>query len=198
MLSACYVILFAVTPGCSPLQPADKTQEMYRLTFPANTDETRQETRQDGPVARVEPLRAASGYDSHQMAYSTDPLKIEYYAKSRWLDSPARMLTPLIATMLQETGAFRATVVSPSAVRPDYAVSGEVLRFIQEFTGDKSIFRMTVKLMISSPDGRLLIEEAFDLSGQCPSNDARGAAVAANTLLVPLQQMIKNMTHEMK
>lgn len=154
--------------------------------------------RQNGPVLLVQPLRAVSGFDSHQMAYSSAPLKIDYYAKSRWIDSPARMLTPIIAAMLEETGTFRAVVASPSAVRPDYTISGEVLRFIQEFADKQSVFRMTVKLLISGPDGRLIAEEAFDLTGQCPANDAHGAALAANSLLAQLQEMITDMTRPMK
>ena len=44
----------------------------------------------------VSPVLAAPGFDGPDMAYMRTPHEIEYFARHRWVDSPARMLEPLL------------------------------------------------------------------------------------------------------
>src|SRR5437763_916715 len=59
-------------------------------------------------------------YDTDNMAYSTHPYVIEYFAKNKWADTPARLLRPLVVKTLQDTHYFHAVTTSSNSIRYDY------------------------------------------------------------------------------
>ncbi|AMM23537.1 ABC-type transport auxiliary lipoprotein family protein [Variovorax sp. PAMC 28711] len=65
------------------------------------------------PALLVNPTRAAPGFDSQHIVYVRVAHQLEHFAHSEWADTPARMLTPLIVSAIERTGAF-----APPAHRP--------------------------------------------------------------------------------
>ena len=66
------------------------------------------------PTLVVHPPHAAAGYDSPRIVYTREPHRLDYYAHSEWVDTPARMLTPLIVAAVVRGGALHAVVPTPS------------------------------------------------------------------------------------
>ena len=70
----------------------------------------------DAPVLVVTMPRAHGGYDTPRMAYMQQAYGLRYYTLSRWADTPARMLAPLLAEAVQETGRFQAVYAVPGSI----------------------------------------------------------------------------------
>ncbi|NVO04752.1 MAG: membrane integrity-associated transporter subunit PqiC, partial [Rhodoferax sp.] len=84
-------------------------------------------------VLLVEVPHAAPGYDSARMVYVRQALTQEAYAHSVWVDTPARMLAPLLVAHLQKSAPFRAVLLAPSAARADHRLDTSILRLQQDF-----------------------------------------------------------------
>src|SRR5688572_10546198 len=48
------------------------------------------------PTLLVSPPQAAAGFDSPHMMYLREGGRLEYFAYNEWIDTPGRMLAPLI------------------------------------------------------------------------------------------------------
>ena len=99
------------------------------------------------PTLIVNPPQAAAGYDSARIIYVRQPHQLQYFAQSEWVDTPARMLAPLLVTALQMSGAFKAVVSSPSAAAGELRLDTEIVRLQQQFdgAGSGSTVRFTVR-----------------------------------------------------
>jgi cholesterol transport system auxiliary component len=172
--------------GCSSLRPAPvEAPALYLLDDGA-----------DGPAALPAPLvavsgqrrptllvnqpRAAAGYDRAQMAYLRQPQRLEYYAHSAWVDTPARMLGPLLSAALARDAGWRAVVLAPSAARADLRLDTEILRLQQEFDGPSSRLRLSLQAtLIDETSHRVLASQTFERSVGADRQDALGGVVAA-------------------
>ena len=92
-------------------------------------------TAASAPTLTVNPPLAAAGYDSARIIYVRKPHQLQYFAQSEWVDTPARMLAPLLVTALQRSGAFKAVVTSPSAAAAELRLDTEIVRLQQDFDG---------------------------------------------------------------
>ena len=87
------------------------------------------------PTLIVNPPHAAAGFDSPRIIYVREAHKLEYFAHSEWVDPPARMLAPLLVAAVENSGAFRAVVLTPSAAAGDLRLDTEIIRLQHEFAG---------------------------------------------------------------
>ena len=60
---------------------------------------------------------SASGVDSARILYLRQPHQLLYFAHSEWVDTPARMLAPLLVRAIDAAATWRAVVAAPSAAR---------------------------------------------------------------------------------
>ena len=97
------------------------------------------------PTLIVNPPHAAAGFDSRRIIYVRELHKLEYFAHSEWVDTPARMLAPLIVAALENGGAFRAVVLTPSAASGDFRLDTEIVRLQHEFGTGPSRVRFTLR-----------------------------------------------------
>ena len=74
-------------------------------------------TGKSSPTLLVSPMRAHPGFDTPRIAYMREPNQIAYYAYNRWVEAPARMLTPLVTQALEASNAFGAVVQAPGTVQ---------------------------------------------------------------------------------
>lgn len=136
------------------------------------------------PTLMINPPRAAAGYDSRRIIYVRVAYKLEYFAHSEWVETPARMLGPLIAGAVEKSGAYGAVVQAPSAVTGDLRLDTEIVRLQQDFSSQPSRARFTLRaFLVDSATRRVLAWREFDESVAAASDDPQGGVVAANGAL---------------
>lgn len=133
------------------------------------------------PTLIVNPPRAAAGFNSQRMVYVRTAHQLEYYAHSEWIDSPARMMAPLIVAAIEAGGAFRAVVQTPSVAAGELRLDTEIIRLQHELSGAPSRVRLTLRAyLVDNTTRRVLAWREFEQSVAVASEDPYGAVVAAN------------------
>lgn len=133
------------------------------------------------PTLVVNPPHAAAGFDSHRIIYVREPYQLEYFAHSEWVDTPARMIAPSIVAALENTGAFRAVVLTPSAAAGDLRLDVEIVRLQHEFGSSPSRARFTLRAYLVDNDTRqVLAWREFDDAVTAAQADPYGGVMAAN------------------
>jgi len=133
------------------------------------------------PTLIINPPQAAAGFDSSRIIYVRQDHKIEYFALSEWVDSPARMLAPLMLAAIERSGAFRAVVLTPSAAIGGLRLDSEILRLQQDFSSTPGSVRLTLRAYImDNTTRRVLGAREFDASVVVGSEDPYGGVIAAN------------------
>jgi cholesterol transport system auxiliary component len=135
-------------------------------------------------VLAVSLPHARPGFDTSQMAYVRQPHELNYFVTSRWADTPARMLGPLLAQAMEQTGSFRAVVQTPSAVPADVRLDTELIRLQHDFATRPSRVQLTLRAqLIDVRRQRVLAVKQFDDVENAASDDAYGGVTAANRVL---------------
>jgi cholesterol transport system auxiliary component len=135
-----------------------------------------------GPVLLVSAPRAGPGLGGPRMAYLKQPHQLQYFARSQWVEPPARLLGPLLARALERTGRFQAVTELALAASPGLRLESEVVRLQQEFTVRPSQVRFTLRLeLIDVLAHRIIGTRELEAVEPAPSEDAVGGAAAANT-----------------
>jgi cholesterol transport system auxiliary component len=143
-------------------------------------------------VLAVSVPRALPGFDTPQMAYVQQPYELNYFVTSRWADTPARMLEPIIAQAIQQTQSFRAVVQPTGAIPADVRLDVELVRLQQDFTTRPSRVRLTLRAQLIDVRGRqLLAAQQFDEYENAAGENAYGGVTAANRLV---QRMLVKLT----
>src|SRR5258706_11088755 len=129
----------------------------------------------------VNPPHAAAGFDSQHMMYVRQASKLEYYAHNEWVDTPARMLAPLIVAAVEQSGAFRAVVQTPSTVAGDIRLDTEIIRLQHEFLSIPSSIRFSLRAyLVDNATRRVLASREFEAVAAAPSDDPYGGVMAAH------------------
>ena len=176
-------LLIALTTGCSALRPAAVEQPHF-YSLDAARSETPAKLAKPLPTAPtliINPPRSASGFSSQRIVYVREAYQLEYYAHSEWIDSPARMLTPLIAETVSNSGAFHAAVPTPSAADGDLRLDTEIVRLQHELMVQPSRVRFTLRAtLVDNTTRAVLAWREFDASVAAASETPYGGVVAAN------------------
>lgn len=136
--------------------------------------------RNSGLTLLVSPPQAQAGFDTRRIAYTRTALTLDYYTRSEWADTPARMLGPLAVRALEASDAFRAVIAGPAPVPVDLRLDLELMRLQQEFQGDASQVRLELRAkLFDVRAGRVLATRQFSQVAAAPSGDALGGAQGA-------------------
>lgn len=167
--------------GCTGLTaPQGSSPNIYVLD--ARPDLQISAVRRDLALAVSMP-QARPGFASAQIAYLQQPHELNYFASSRWADTPARMLQPLLAQALEQSKGFRA-VVQTSAIPADVRLDIELIRLQHDFTSPASRVQLTLQAqLIDLRSKRVLAVRQFDATENADSPDAYGGVSAANRLV---------------
>ena len=152
------------------------------------------------PSLLVSLPQPAPGYESQRMAYEQVPYELRYFATSQWVDSPARMLTPLIMHALENSGEWGAVIQLPSVLRGDYRLDLSQVALVQEFTQQPSRIRLALRAQLTTVFApRVIGTRSFEFHEAAPSEDAYGGVQAAQKvvgkLLVELQHWLQGCLH---
>ena len=171
--------------GCGSLLPkATPPPSLYALdSAPATSANTASAARPSGtaPTLVVNPTRAAPGFDSQHIVYVRLAHQREHFAHSDWVDTPARMLAPLIAAAVEHAGTFSAVGPLASGLHANLRLDTEVLRLQHEFGGGPSRVRFTLRAtVLDGSTRRVLAWREIDETVASASEDPYGGVVAAN------------------
>ncbi len=179
-----------VLAGCGSLWPAKSPQPAFyslqalasvatvrpdapwRLPAPARADA--------GPVLVVNAPVAAAGFDTAHIVYTQQPNRSQIYARHEWVDTPARMLTPLLVAALDRGGTFTAVVLAPSAARGRVQLDTQLLRLQHEFGPVPSRVRLVLRAqLIDTASRQVMATREFEQVATSQSEDAPGGVAAA-------------------
>jgi cholesterol transport system auxiliary component len=128
-------------------------------------------------VARPRP---APGYDSTRMVYLRRAQELESFAFHEWVEPPAQMLAPLLLRALQDSGAFRAVLLAPSAASGAWQLETELIRLHQDFSRTPSQVRLTLRaVLVDSASRQVVAWREFDQQVAAVSDDPTGGVAAA-------------------
>jgi len=175
--------LAAATGGCT-LLPAPR--ETARNTFVLHP-EPEAPAVTTGPCGRrdftllVNVPREEPGFDTPRMAYRLRPNILSYYAESRWIDTPARLVAPLLVQAVEKSGCWRAVVRAPNTTDADFRLDTEDLVLEQEFFHRPSRVRLAIRAVLVDMRRQSVVgTRRFEALEEAPAEDAFGGATAAN------------------
>ncbi len=180
-------LLLTLTTACGGLFPTAAPQATFY-----SLDAVRSGTKRVGqrqtiantdtlPTLIVSPVQAAAGYDSTRMLYVREDHRLEYFAHNEWADTPARMLTAIVVSAIEDSAAFRAVVLTPTPAVGDIRLTVEVVRLQQMFGGGASRVQFTLRAnMVDYANRRVLASGEFDEVVTAASESPQGGAAAAN------------------
>lgn len=174
-------LLLTLAGGCGALfpttttpQPSFYSLDSARTTAPAAAPAA-------APTLIINPPHAAAGFDSSRIIYVRETHKLEYFSHNEWVDTPARMLAPLIVAAVENSGTFRAVVLTPSAAAGDLRLDTEIVRLQHDFGSEPSRVRFTLRAyIVDNATRRVLASREFDETVAAASKDPYGGVVAAN------------------
>ena len=177
-------LVLSCAGGCAALKSTvSQPPHLYSLDLAREDGSVRPVAAQvpaAGPTLVVTPPHAAAGFDSRRMIYLRQADKPEYFAHNEWVDTPARMLAPLIVAAVEGRGAYRAVVGTPSPASGELRLDTEILRLQQDFTASPSRVRFTLRAtLVESATRRVVATREFDAVVPAPSEDPHGGVVAA-------------------
>ena len=168
--------------GCAPFQQAPQESPSLHVLQPGAPSTTA--LRRSAVVVEVNVPRATPGFDTPRIAYVERPYAIDYFSRSEWADTPARMLGPLLARTLEESGAFRAVVLAPTSVRADLRLDVELVRLQQDFTVKPSRADLALRVqLVDVTAQRVLATRVIEETEPAATQDAYGGVAAANVAL---------------
>lgn len=178
----CTLVVPWLVAGCVPFQQAPQQSPSLHVLQPGALPA--KAARRSDLTLEVGVPRAAPGFDTPRIAYVERPYAIDYYSRSEWADTPARMLGPLLAAAFERSGAFRAVVLAPTSALAELRVDVELVRLQQDFTIKPSRADLALRVQVVDARARhvlatLVVEETEPAATQ----DAYGGVAATNAAL---------------
>jgi cholesterol transport system auxiliary component len=165
----------------------DDKKEVNEPLIPQNSGGKLREKKLVTATLKVNTSSATAGFDSARMVYSRVPYKLEYFAHNEWIDTPARMLTPLIVSTLKEKSLFSAVTLSPNSVDSNFSLDTEIIRLQQDFFTLKSRERLTVRAtLIDNVKHTVIFVHELDVVVTSKTENPYGGVIAANEAVVKL------------
>lgn len=117
-------------------------------------------------------------------AFSNTLADLSTLARNEWVDTPARMLAPLLVAAIAESGAFRAVARVPSTATGALRLDTEVLVLQQEFLAQPSRVRFALRAELVADASREVIASRVFEAEVAASAEAPYAGVVAANLAV--------------
>lgn len=179
------IALTLVVSGCGVFGPTDGEQPAFysldAVQYAVAKQSEPEFTASRRPTLIVNPTHAAAGYDSQHILYMRKPHQLEYYAHSEWIDTPARMLIPLIVAAIEQSGGYQAVVLTPSAAVGELRLDTEIVRLHYELDRQPSRVHFTLRAYIVDTKSRQVLGwREFDESVGLETAGPYGVVVASN------------------
>jgi cholesterol transport system auxiliary component len=169
--------------GCSGLLPKPAPEpSFYALeSVPLAAPEAPVVRSTEALTLIVSPPRAAAGYGSQRMLYVRQAHRLQYFSRSQWVDTPGRMLAPLLVARMTAGGDFSAVFSSASGAAADFRLDSEIVMLRQDFSTTPSHVRLLLRAYLIEDDHRRVIANGdFEAIVASASEDPYGGVIAAN------------------
>nr|NKB47345.1 hypothetical protein [Legionellales bacterium] len=174
------LLLVSLLTGCAALKPIDLQLNNFALTEVATQSYARQP--QPITVLVAHPI-AAAGYQSKYMLYTEQPYELKVFAKNQWIAPPAKMLLPLLAESLTNSGYFAAVMIPPYVGRNDLRVETTLLQLEQAFNASPHAVRMALQVTVIDTRSRtVLTSQTLRTEVPTPQDNPAGGVAAANAV----------------
>lgn len=142
----------------------------------------------DPPIERTHPAtlivlvpESAPAYATPSMAYSTRKYQIDYFSQNEWVETPARMMLPLIVETLRRTRYFSAVLSPPDFGRHTFMLHTEIIELNQDFTSDPALLRLTARFDLRrETTSRLIATKEISVQVPLAEKTPYAGVVAAN------------------
>ena len=135
--------------------------------------------------------QAVPGFDGQHIVYLRQDHQLEHFAHSVWVDTPARMLAPLIADAVTRGDTIRVAVLPTGTAAADLRLDTQIVRLQQDFSQRPSQVRFTLRAtLLDDATRHVLATREFDASVAAPSDDPYGGVVAANQAVQAVLQAL--------
>lgn len=183
LLAGCSTLL-----GPAPPAPAFHTLDAVSAAAPPGAA-TPAAAGASAPVLIVAMPRAAAGFDTDRIVYVREAHRLEPYADNQWIDTPPRMLGPLIAQALSHTGAFAAVLASPSPANGQWELDTQIVRLQHEVAESRVRFTLQATL-VDKPTRTVVRTREFEAVAPTPGANAAGAVAAANVAVADVLRQL--------
>jgi cholesterol transport system auxiliary component len=191
-------LLSLVLAGCagSLLQPAAETPTgTYLLAW--QSDGSTPVTDPAGPDLLVSSVLASPGFDSSDMAYVRTPHQIEYFARHRWVDAPARMLEPLLSQAAAQTGLFRSVAEPGGGTRADLRLDSKLLHLQQACRLNPSELQLALRVsLVDVANARIVGSRTLSISEPIYERTPYAGVEAANRAVARLLSQLQDFLAE--
>ena len=178
----CALVVPWLITGCASLQQAPQESPSLHVLQPGALPA--KAARRSELTLEVGVPRAAPGFDTPRIAYVERPYAIDYYSRSEWADTPARMLGSVLAAAFERSGAFRAVVLAPTSAQAELRVDVELVRLQQDFTIKPSRADLALRVqVVDSRARRVLATLVVEETEPAATQDAYGGVAATNAAL---------------
>ena len=175
------ILAASLACGCAALTPTSAPHPNRYALEGAAAQAARVPAPGAAPTLVVSPPGAAAGYDSQRILYVRKAHTLEYFAHNEWVDTPARMLAPLIVAATARSGAFDAVVLTPSIASGELRLDTDVRRLQHEFLESPSRVRFALRAtLLDTATREVVATREFEAFASAPSEDPYGGVVAAN------------------
>ena len=183
-----YLLLILMLPlmaSCTALlskQPLQTTYYSLEGTqSKPQTDQPSINTNNRLPTLIINIPKAAAGFDTQRMMYTRARHQLEYFARNEWIDTPAKMLQPLMISAIENTRTFNAVLSKQSALASDLRLESEVIKLVQNFNTKPSHVQFTLRAtMIDNVTNKVIATREFDERVDAISDNPIAGVVAAN------------------
>lgn len=167
--------------GCSGLS-TQNTIKHYVLHVDTQTLPISSKKSQSKKVLQVAIPKAAAGFDSPALLYLKQDYELNEYSKSRWIDTPARMLLPLLVQSLEHSQQFAAVLSASNAqLGGELRLETEIIRLQQDFRHTPTQVELVARVhLLDMVKHEILLAKTLSIKKTAPTADAQGGVMATN------------------
>ena len=187
-----YIFLLLSLPfvaGCNALltkQPLQMTYYSLESSQTQSPDQLSPSSNLKSPTLIIHMPTANTGFNTRRMMYTQTLHQLEYFAKNEWIDTPARMLQPLLVSAIEKTAGFNAVLPKYGSVKSDIRLESEIVQLIQIFNTKPSLrksskVQFTLRAtIIDNTTNKVIAHQEFNEVVDAESDDPVGGVTAAN------------------
>ncbi|HSP97919.1 MAG TPA: ABC-type transport auxiliary lipoprotein family protein [Candidatus Dormibacteraeota bacterium] len=172
------LVVALLVSACSTFQGAPPMARSYRLTYPPPAPAY---DRPPAGVVRVASFSTAPVYDRLGFIYREGPYDVGVDNYNSWITAPAGMIGELLARDLATARVASAVLQGPSALPPDFELSGRIEEF-DELDTNGCLARLRLRVLLvrvgASGPRTPIFEELFESEQSCTPGDPASFAEA--------------------
>jgi len=135
----------------------------------------------------ISPILSNPGFDNSDMAYMRTPHEIEYFANHRWVDSPARMLEPLLVQAAEQSGLFRNVVEAGRGADVDLRLDSKLIHLQQVCRLNPSQLQLALRVTLTEvASARIIASQTLSVSEAIEARTPYAGVLAANQAVARL------------